>query len=380
MYDHRMSNNSTGHILEIKQEHSALFEGPELVQAYFFERETYNSLFFLFHLQAFARAGGFDLFLMILEPPSDKTCTFRPQMDNFVRVLNLLISLREFMDPVFFEGIVVRFRDLAMDFVKNQITEEDMRTITKHQVTSLTNGLDRLLNYMMVTKRHQERQTASSLAEPDSDLYSPTFHLENVQKYVDLMQLQFAAHLIRMPVLEKKFSGFAIISQKIKDARTQKEQQKALKASKEPTSDAQRRLDEADAFGRKGKWVTTEHLAEWLEEQRVFSLIFEGSLHSEVIKKSSFIVEFLYNTGHLKANQLDLMWEGAMKKHEAYKTATLKMIIYVASKARLPELRHLFDKVKETPLNQVDKFIVILLKTIAKNIATTIDTDQSKAS
>ena len=73
-----------------------------------------------------------------------------------------------------------------------------------------------------------------------------------------------------------------------------------------------------------------------------------------------------------------MMWDCAMKKHEVYKISIIKIIIFLASKAKLPELRHLYDKVKETPLNHLDKWLVLLLKTLAKTLALSLDSDGGK--
>ena len=52
----------------------------------------------------------------------------------------------------------------------------------------------------------------------------------------------------------------------------------------------------------------------------------------------------------------------------------------MASKAKSKELRILYLKIKQAPLNQVDKFLMHLLKTIAKNISSAIGWDPLKLS
>lgn len=47
------------------------------------------------------------------------------------------------------------------------------------------------------------------------------------------------------------------------------------------------------------KWLTTEKLKEWMEKEKMFNIIFGESLHSEVIKKSYQILEFLYRVGDI---------------------------------------------------------------------------------
>ena len=70
-----------------------------------------------------------------------------------------------------------------------------------------------------------------------------------------------------------------------------------------------------------------------------------------------------------------MMWDCATQKHEAYKIAILKALMFLASKVKSKELRLLYLKIKQAPLNHVDKFLMHLLKTIAKNISATIGWD-----
>lgn len=72
-----------------------------------------------------------------------------------------------------------------------------------------------------------------------------------------------------------------------------------------------------------------------------------------------------------------MMWECAMTKHEVYRVALLKTFAFLGSKAKAQELKLIFNKIKSTPLNHTDKFIMRLLKTIAKNISVTINGDST---
>ena len=47
-------------------------------------------------------------------------------------------------------------------------------------------------------------------------------------------------------------------------------------------------------------WLTSERLLEWLDQVHIFEMFFGGSLHPEVIKKSFYLLEFLYKHDRLK--------------------------------------------------------------------------------
>lgn len=106
--------------------------------------------------------------------------------------------------------------------------------------------------------------------------------------------------------------------------------------------------------------------------------MFGESLHPEVIKKSKDLLEFLYLNGRIGEEQLNMMWQCAMQKHEVYRVAILKALIFLASIVRSQELRFIYEKVRSLPANQIDKFMMLLLKTMAKNVAQTVDGNQNK--
>lgn len=87
-------------------------------------------------------------------------------------------------------------------------------------------------------------------------------------------------------------------------------------------------------------------------------MMFGQSLHPEVIKKSNFLLEFLYQNGRIGEAQINMIWDCAMQKHEVYKVAILKAIMFIASIAKYKELRIIYQKIVQTPLNHTDKFLM----------------------
>jgi hypothetical protein len=59
------------------------------------------------------------------------------------------------------------------------------------------------------------------------------------------------------------------------------------------------------------------------------------------------------------------MWKCAMQKHEVYRNEILKALISLSSKAEYNELKVILKLIHTVPLNHTDKFILLLLKTIA---------------
>jgi len=92
-------------------------------------------------------------------------------------------------------------------------------------------------------------------------------------------------------------------------------------------------------------------------------------MHSEVIKKSYYLLEFMYNQGKLGSKELGKMWHVATKKHEAFKAAIFKALTFLASKMAPKELEFLFEKLRAMPNKDHDKLTLGLLKAIAKKLA-----------
>ena len=83
-----------------------------------------------------------------------------------------------------------------------------------------------------------------------------------------------------MPVLEKKLAGATLLIMKV------------VSVTKKPGS-----------AGVK-KWLTADILIDWLREKKIFSVFFGTSLHPEVIKKSFYLLDFLYQHGELTEKEL----------------------------------------------------------------------------
>jgi hypothetical protein len=75
-------------------------------------------------------------------------------------------------------------------------------------------------------------------------------------------------------------------------------------------------------------------------------MMFGESLHPEVIKKSFFLLEFLYDNQRIHEEEINLMWNCAMQKHEVYRVAILKALIFLGSKVNCKELRLIYLKIK----------------------------------
>ena len=133
---------------------------------------------------------------------------------------------------------------------------------------------------------------------------------------------------LQMPILEKKLMGATLLIMKVVQVNSNN---KEKLASGKPKSAMK-------------KWLTAESLIEWLRDNKIFSIFFGTSLHPEVIKKSFYLLDFLYQQGELTERELQKMWHIATKKHEAFKVSIMRALIFMAGRMAPKELNFLFNK------------------------------------
>ena len=75
-----------------------------------------------------------------------------------------------------------------------------------------------------------------------------------------------------------------------------------------------------------------------MDKNQIFNMMFGESFHPEVIKQSDFLLEFLYHNNRIGEQQINMMWDFAMQKHEVYKVAIMKALINLAQKVKCNEL------------------------------------------
>ena len=173
---------------------------------------------------------------------------------------------------------------------------------------------------------------------------------EFVFKVPELIHLNFAIKCLQMPVHSKKLLGGTLLIQKVTSVTPKAGDVKSWRPSV--------------------KWLNSETLLSWLIEQQIFSIFFGASLNAEVIKKSYYLLDFLYKNDQIQEKELNKMWMVATKKHEAFKASIFSALQFIVMRGMKPkELNFLYEKLKSMPLREHDKFSLNLLKTIAKGLA-----------
>lgn len=116
--------------------------------------------------------------------------------------------------------------------------------------------------------------------------------------------------------------------------------------------------------------TSADELTLWCDSVNIFDLFFSKCIHSELIKRSSYLLEYLHRNNRLGEKELEKMWHVATKKHEAFRIAVLKSLSLLVSKAlRLPELRFLLEKLRLMNYKDHSRNSLDLLKSILSKLA-----------
>ena len=210
------------------------------------------SPYYIASLEAFCRSGGFQFFEKVLAGNSKHgSCEPTPSLQTFTKVLNFVHSVRDFLEPKVVADAALSLRDICLDYARNRIDADSLRQISKADLTAFTQGVESLLNWVVPAKEAKE----------------------GVYKFTEQMELELALKCLRMPILEKKFIGHAILASKINQVR----------ASTLPNTSGGH-LSTLQSMRQ--RWLTKDLLVDWMDCNHLFDMLFSESTHAEVIKKS----------------------------------------------------------------------------------------------
>ena len=167
-------------------------------------------------LEAFCQSGGFDLFKLILAA-DPKTDDYKKRIGLnsfafFTSVLRLVADISAYLEPDFYCELAYDIRDIATEYAKNLIDESSLRKVTKKEISCYIGNVEAVLQGVVSQKNRNS---------------SPSKFEDEVYQYTEMMELEFALKCMKMPILEKKFIGHAILSQKINQVRAKQAQQES---------------------------------------------------------------------------------------------------------------------------------------------------------
>ena len=204
IYNCRLSENSEELLRKMNQHNLDNFGEPKrnFVKHDFLSRATFNvSVFFVISIEIFCQSGGFDLLKLALKVRNSSSVKadkhgYTPSFHMYTQVLNLVFSLKDLLEFDFYSALVADLRDLCLDYAQNGIDEDSLRSVTKKDLSLFIHHIESLLRSVVLTRNKNREER----------LYE-----EDVYSYTEKMELEFALKCLRMPILEKKFIGHAIL-------------------------------------------------------------------------------------------------------------------------------------------------------------------------
>lgn len=115
--------------------------------------------------------------------------------------MDLVQSFKEYLNFEYYKELVGRVRDVCLDYVQNRVDEDALRHVTSRDQNAFIQRLERLLNSVLY-----ERRRKGDICDQETEVYN----------YTEKIELELALKCLRMPILEKKFIGHAILSVKIR--------------------------------------------------------------------------------------------------------------------------------------------------------------------
>jgi hypothetical protein len=290
-------------------------------------------------------------------------------------LLQLLNAIRDHLKAEAFQPLAEALRDTVLPFMESELSDDVLKNISTGDVRTFTFLHEHILSTIA---RQFVRQAREDNDEAMLAQYAPPNY---VYKTTEQIELQVALRCLKLPVLEKKFFALSVLNDKINAVKSKlrgmsNSGDQASAAAPRSGNEAQERMGigigNSLRFGQSplfsGKHLTEELLADWLVEHQVFELIFNEALHVEVLRKSYFILDFLFDAGRIGEEQIGLMWETAQEKHETFRVAILKAMTHLAGRGDAGLLRMIFERLKGSNLG-LDKSQVLLHKTLLRSAA-----------
>ena len=288
------------------------FINPSMVQA---------SPFYWDNVNSFCKLNGFGTLITYLQNPnSDHSFLFLKE------IMSMCISVKNYLQKEytfqFFSGIV----DEVIKIFRNY-SDEELKSISQDEMIKFIDHLNQVLEIV----------------------YNNTIVSDEI---IQNFELDLSLRLINTSYIEKRLSGLNILTSKVN----------LINSSSFPCT-----WNRKIGIPKDKLWMNSERFWDWLHNHDIFGLFFGETLHSELVIQYYAVLSFLYSKDKITEKQLELIWDWAINKHEAYRVNILKMLSSLALKIKPSHAQFLFNKVKGLELSEHWKFTLQLLKYINKN-------------
>ncbi|ELR15597.1 ubiquitin domain containing protein [Acanthamoeba castellanii str. Neff] len=301
------------------------------------------STHYLISVEYFGKRGGFDAIMDRLLDKENK-----PPLP----IIELLLR-----------AIVYTSKVLRRDFVKEYVPKVQQAIF--HQ----------LLEATQVEMKKDAKTSFKDISKSLKALLGLIMPPEEIDKVIEGFNLDAALMSLKSNVLERRLNGLKLIRKMIARATPKDDKKSSLAYFWNKTKQATAAVATAAvapgyggvAQGQDGekkeveeKPIDPNFVLSWLLDNEILKLLFTNT-HVELIRQSLGILNFLVSKNKLAVEDLDMLWEASLGRHESEKRVIFETIVSLGQNLPYKTIDHIFSRIMETPINGYDAETVILV-------------------
>lgn len=135
-------------------------------------------------------------------------------------------------------------------------------------------------------------------------------------------------------------------------------------------SDIKKMIDQVEMRAGHGD----EFLMKWLLQHNILGKVLDENTHSEIIKRSSVIFEFLAKRNAITTDILEMLWKCQQEKHEDIVLAIYNAIKNIVEFLTPQQIQFIYEKIKNFSLDHYDEKLIGFMKNFTASAFSSIFT------
>lgn len=296
-------------------------ENYELFPIKLFNSNSYTLVnsFCMYNFNYFLKLEGFKIFVSFIEN--------RPNFDDTSLILKIVQDIKACVHEEFWEKESKVLIDTVC-WVIQTLKNEDVKGIQKESINRFMKNFSEFLKVK----------------------YKDSLEVAKIFEYCEL---EVALIFLRSSFLEKKILGIDEMNKKIKQAKGRSSNLRGFPGGN---------------FDQYTKYLTEDLLRSWMEEKALFDELYGPTCHPEIVKRSTDIAHFLLQESKLSQARINVIWENALSRYQAYKDSMLNLLEELIHKFNGSDLKFLCHKIVTMPHNQVNHRLLQMIKSFNFNL------------
>lgn len=242
--------------------------------------------------------------------------------DIILSTIEILRSVKQVLPQVVFNEISRNLLDSVVSLVGN-LKNDDLRFVQKEALKSFFNRFE--------------------------DFCRSCQSVDEAYKTLEFLELEVAYNLLECQFLDKKFIGAEELNRKMWQIK-RKDDLKSSNASYLNLGD------------KPCKHLTVSLFAQWFNDRNLLFSIYTGSSHTEIVKKFTDILKYLYSNGYVPQEILSIIWDNSFTKHQSDKEVHLGVIYDLMFSLNEVDLKFIIKKIERLDPKLVDFHVLRILK------------------